>query len=160
MKARQQTLPRLLFFGAAVASIGGPLAVWLAYSERVVSAGGLAAFVEAAAGRTAARAQALVWTVSYFLYLPYTITYVVYDVLPGVFPGLGAYRSSLELALPAAIFALVLAPRALAFGTRAPRAGVRVVPPAPRGPVAFAQGGAPPSSSPAGGGAADTARGT
>src|SRR5919201_1930123 len=193
MKARQQTLPRLLFFGAAVASIGGPLAlvalylpgaagdafasagltsalavvvflaplaVWLAYSERVVSAGGLAAFVEAAAGRTAARAQALVWAVSYFLYLPYTITYVVYDVLPVVFPGLGAYRSSLELALPAAVFALVLAPRVLAFGTLALTAAVQVVLAVVLGAVALAHVGAHASSFTTDAGAVGTARGT
>jgi hypothetical protein len=141
--ATRRTLPPALFFGAAVASLGGPLAlvslyipgaagaavsslgltvalavvvflaplaIWLAYSERIASAGGLSAFVEAAAGRTAARAQALVWTVSYFLYLPYTVTYVVYDVLAVVFPGLSPYRASLELILPAAIVVLVLAP--------------------------------------------------
>jgi hypothetical protein len=54
--------------------------------------------------------QALVWTVSYFLYLPYTVTYVVYDVLPVVFPGLGPYRASLELIIPAALVVFVLAP--------------------------------------------------
>jgi amino acid transporter len=136
-------LPPTLFLGAAVASIGGPLAlvslyvpgaaggavsslgltmalalvvflaplaIWLAYSDRIASAGGLTAFVEAATGRTVARVQALVWTVSYFLYLPYTVTYVVYDVLAVVFPGLSPYRASLELILPAAIVVLVLAP--------------------------------------------------
>ena len=141
--ARGRTLPPALFLGAAVASIGGPLAlvslyvpgaagaavsslgltvalavvvfvvplaVWLAYSERIASAGGLTAFVEAATGRTAARLQALVWIVSYFLYLPYTVTYVVYDVLAVVFPGLGPYRASLELILPAALVVFVLAP--------------------------------------------------
>jgi amino acid transporter len=146
--ASDSTLPRPLFFGAAIASVGGPLAlvalylpgaagdaigssfftaliaalaflaplaIWLGYSERIVSAGGLAAFVEAAAGLTVARIQAVVWTVSYFLYIPYTVTYVVYDVLPAILPGLTPYRSSLELAIPAAIVVLVLAPRLLAF---------------------------------------------
>jgi len=139
----RRTLPPALFLGAAIASIGGPLAlvslyvpgaaggavsslgltvalavvvflvplaIWLAYSERIASAGGLTAFVEAATGRTAARLHAFVWTVSYFLYLPYTVTYVVYDVLAVVFPGLTPYRASLELLVPAAIVLLVLAP--------------------------------------------------
>jgi hypothetical protein len=149
---RDRWLPRPLFVGAAIASIGGPLAlvalyapgaagdavqasgltvvvavalflapllVWLGYSERIVSAGGLAAFVEAAAGPWAARALAVVWTVSYFLYIPYTVTYVVYDVLPAIFPGIAPYRASLELAVPAAIVALVLAPQIVAFGALA-----------------------------------------
>jgi amino acid transporter len=131
-----------LFFGLAVASIGGPLAlaafyfpgaagealpssglvavlaallyglplyVWVRYSEEIVSAGGLAAFVAAAAGRRLALAQAAVWTFSYFLYLPYTVTDVVYDDLAKVFPGIHPWRPVLEVALPLAIVALVLA---------------------------------------------------
>ena len=158
--ARQPTLPRSLFLGAAIASVGGPLAlvalyfpgasggaitsaarvaalaiivflaplaVWLGFSERIASAGGLAAFVEAAAGRNAARVQAAVWIVSYFLYLPYTVTYVVYDVLPVVFPGLTPYRQSLELALPVAIVVLVLAPSVVAFGVLALIAAAQLV---------------------------------
>jgi hypothetical protein len=94
----------------AVAVFLAPLAVWIGYSERIATAGGLAAFVDAAAGLNVARLQALVWTVSYFLYLPYTVTYVVYDVLAVVFPGLTPYRASLELILPAALVVFVLAP--------------------------------------------------
>jgi hypothetical protein len=108
-----------LVVALAVAVFVAPLVVWLVYSEAVVSSGGLTAFVEAAVGRRAALAQAAIWTVSYFLYLPYTVTYVVYDVLPLVFPGLARYRSSLELALPAAIFLLVLAPLRLVLGALA-----------------------------------------
>jgi amino acid transporter len=158
--ATRRTLPPALFLGAAVASIGGPLAlvalyvpgaagaavsslgltvalavvvfavplaIWLAYSERIASAGGLTAFVEAASGRTVARVQALVWTVSYFLYLPYTVTYVVYDVLAVVFPGLRPYRASLELILPAAIVVLVLAPLAAVLVVVAAVAVVQLV---------------------------------
>ena len=57
-----------------------------------------------------ARVQGTIWTVSYFLYIPYTVTYVVYDVLPVVFPGIGPYRWVLELLLPLAVVASVLAP--------------------------------------------------
>jgi hypothetical protein len=45
------------------------------------------------------------------------VTYVVYDVLPVVFPGLMPYRASLELAVPAAIVFLVVAPSLIAFET-------------------------------------------
>ncbi len=87
-----------------------PLGIWLAYSRRVVSPGGLSAFVEAASGRPAAVAHAWIWAFAYFLYLPYTITFVVYDLLPAVFPGVHAYRSALELVIPAAIVAFVFLP--------------------------------------------------
>ncbi len=87
-----------------------PLAIWLRYSERIASAGGLYAFVEAAAGRRLAGLQATIWAISYFLYLPYTVTYIVYDLLPPVFPGIGPYRWELELLIPCALIALALAP--------------------------------------------------
>jgi hypothetical protein len=89
-----------------------PLAIWLRYSERIASAGGLYAFVEAAAGRRLASLQATIWTISYFLYLPYTVTYIVYDLLPVVFPGIGPYRWELELLIPLGVVALALAPLA------------------------------------------------
>lgn len=165
-----------LFAGAAVASIGGPLAlivlvfpgdalaspgkmfalallvflaplaVWLGFSERIASAGGLAAFVDAAAGPWAARFQALVWSVSYFLYLPYTITYVVYDVLAPVFPGLVPYRASLELLLPVGIVVLALAPLALNLAVLTVAAGAQLVLLAALGGVVYAHTGAPRSS--------------
>jgi amino acid transporter len=87
-----------------------PLAIWRGFSERVASAGGLAAFVEAASGKRLAVIQALVWMLSYFLYLPYTIAYIVYDLLPPVFPGIVPYRGWLELLLPVGIVLLALAP--------------------------------------------------
>jgi hypothetical protein len=99
-----------LIVALAVAVFAAPLALWLVYSRRVVSPGGLTAFVEAAAGRRAALVQGWIWALAYFLYLPYTITYVVYDVLPPVFPGIAPYRRPLELILPVAIVLLVLAP--------------------------------------------------
>ena len=80
-----------------------PLAIWLGFSEKIVSAGGLTAFVEAAAGKPVARIQAGIWIVSYFLYLPYTIYDINYEILGPVFPGLVPYQHSLELLLPLAI---------------------------------------------------------
>jgi|SRR5579862_278712 len=105
--------------GAAVPSIGlvaltgvvlaaFPLLVWLRYSEDIVSAGGLAAFVEAAAGRRLALVQAAVWSFSYFLYLSYTVKDVVYEMLPVAFPGIHSWRPVLEVAVPIGLVALVL----------------------------------------------------
>ena len=76
----------------ALAVFAAPLTLWLVYSRRVVSPGGLTAFVDAAAGRRVALAQGWIWAFAYFLYLPYTVTYVVYDVLPPIFPGIAPYR--------------------------------------------------------------------
>lgn len=92
----------------AVVAFSAPLAVWYRYSERIVSAGGLYAFVEAAVGRRAALAQGAVWIVSYGLYLPYTVTYVVYDLLPAVFPGVGPHRRLLEVTVPLAVTAVAV----------------------------------------------------
>jgi hypothetical protein len=188
----RRTLPPLLFLGAAVASIGGPLAlvslyipgaaghavsslgltlalavlvflaplaIWLGFSERIASAGGLSAFVEAATGRTAARAQALVWTVSYFLYLPYTVTYVVYDVLAVVFPGLHPYRASLELVVPAAIVVLVLAPLSAVLTVLSAVAVVQLVLIVVLGALAFGKAGGSGSAFTHHVGAAATGRG-
>jgi hypothetical protein len=138
---------------------GVPLVVWLAFSERVASAGGLAAFVEAAAGKTVARAQALVWAVSYFLYLPYTVTFVVYDVLPVIFPGIRPYRASLELALPAGIYLFVLLPSLIVLGALSVAAIVQLVLVAVLGALTFGHAGAHASSFTAHPGAAATGRG-
>ena len=99
-----------LVVALAVAVFAAPLTLWLVYSRRVVSPGGLTAFVDAAAGRQMALVQGWIWAFAYFLYLPYTITYVVYDVLPPAFPGVVPYRWVLELVLPVGIVLLVLAP--------------------------------------------------
>jgi amino acid transporter len=99
-----------LVVALSLAVFAVPLAIWLVFSARVVSPGGLSAFVEAAAGRRAAVAHGWIWAFAYFLYLPYTITFVVYDLLPPVFPGVHAYRAALELVLPAAIVAFVFLP--------------------------------------------------
>jgi hypothetical protein len=94
-----------------------PLAIWWRFSERVVSPGGLSAFVAAAAGRRAGVVHGWIWAISYFLYLPFTVTYVVYDVLPPVFPGIGPYRAALEIVIPVVIVLVVLAPvRAVLVG--------------------------------------------
>jgi amino acid transporter len=85
-----------------------PLLVWVRFSRDVVSPAGLAGFVEAAAGRRLALAQAAVWAFSYFLYLPYTVTDIVYEMLAVVFPGIEPWRPLLEVTIPIAIVALLL----------------------------------------------------
>jgi amino acid transporter len=92
----------------AIVFFAAPIAIWVSYSRRIATTGGLTAFVEAAVGTGIARVQAGIWAVSYALYLPFTVTDVVYDHLPVVFPGLTGYRTELELALPVVISALVL----------------------------------------------------
>jgi amino acid transporter len=92
--------------GAAL--YAAPLLVWLRFSRDIASPAGLAGFVEAAAGRRLALVQAAVWAFSYFLYLPYTITDIVYEMLAVVFPGLEPWRPVLEVTLPVAIVGLVL----------------------------------------------------
>jgi hypothetical protein len=47
---------------AAAVVFGLPLGIWLRYSRQVNGSGGLYAFVEAAAGRRVALAQAAIWT--------------------------------------------------------------------------------------------------
>src|SRR4051812_10950080 len=85
-----------------------PLLVWVRFSRDAVSPAGLAGFVEAAAGRRLALVQAAVWTVSYFLYLPYTVTDIVYEMLAVVFPGIEPWRPLLEVTIPIGIVALLL----------------------------------------------------
>lgn len=94
----------------AVVVFAAPLAIWIAFSGSVASAGGLSGFVAQAVGWEAAVVHGWIWAFAYFLYLPYTITYVVYDVLTPVFPGMAPYRSGLELLLPAGVVLVVLAP--------------------------------------------------
>jgi hypothetical protein len=97
--------PRLLVATAAVGLLMFcvPLAVWLGYAQAVASGGGLYAYVREAAGERAARWQGWIWTVAYVLYLPYTIVYIVDDLLPSVLPVRGALASGLEVALASAL---------------------------------------------------------
>ena len=136
-----------------------PLAVWLGFSEEIASAGGLTAFVEAAAGKTMARVQAAIWIVSYFLYLPYTITYIVYDLLAPVFPGIVAYRSSLELILPVGISGFAFVPLAGSAAVLGVVAVAQLGLVAALGALLFAHGGASSSSFTAHVGGADLGRG-
>jgi amino acid transporter len=93
---------------AAVAVFAFPLAIWLRYARQVNGAGGLYAFVEAAAGRRVALVQAGLWIVSYLLY---TTAQVVYDTLPAVLPGERRYQAVLEIAIPVALAGVMIAGR-------------------------------------------------
>ncbi len=84
-----------------------PLLVWYRYSEAIASSGGLYAFVEAAAGLRIARIQGAFWILSYALYLVYTGPYIVYYLLPVVFPGITPYQPLLVEGL-ALVFAASL----------------------------------------------------
>jgi amino acid transporter len=87
-----------------------PIFVWLRYSSQIAGPGGLYSFVEAGAGRTAARVQAALWVFSYALYLVYTTTFIAYDVLPSVFPGMTAARPFAQLLVAGVVVGLVLLP--------------------------------------------------
>ncbi|HEX5191861.1 MAG TPA: hypothetical protein VFW09_03600 [Solirubrobacteraceae bacterium] len=107
---------------AAAVVFGAPLAIWLRYArhltpdaERRGPAGGLYAFVHAAAGRRVALVQAAVWTFSYLLYIVYTTVQIVYDLLPQVLPGERPYRTLLALLIPVTIAAVMIAGRAAAL---------------------------------------------
>lgn len=92
-----------------------PLALWLRYSRHVNGSGGLYSFVEAAAGRRVALAQAAIWAFSYFLYIVYTTVQIVYDLLPSVVPGVTRYQTVLALAIPVAIAGVMIAGRTAAL---------------------------------------------
>lgn len=111
----------------ALALFAFPLAVWWRFSGRVTSAGGLYAFVEEAAGRTAARVHGAIWVVSYFLYLPATVTYLVYELLPELAPGVAPYRSALLLLAPFGFAAAVLVPLRVSLPPLAALGGLQLV---------------------------------
>ncbi|MGH3498065.1 MAG: hypothetical protein ACRDP1_11450 [Nocardioidaceae bacterium] len=96
---------------AASVAFGVPLLIWLRYSRHVTTSGGLYGFVAEAAGRRIALVQAGLWIASYALYLIYTTASIVYDTLPVVLPGVRPYQPLLEIAIPVALAAVMLAGR-------------------------------------------------
>jgi amino acid transporter len=112
---------------AGAALFAAPLLIWWRYSGQIASDGGLYAFVERAAGRRVALVQGCIWTLSYFLYLPFTVTYLVYNQLPESFPGIVPHQKLLELLLPIAIAGAILAVERLVFVLVAVIAVVQVV---------------------------------
>jgi amino acid transporter len=104
-----------LTVAAGAALFAFPLLIWWRYSGEIASSGGLYTFVERAAGRRVALVQGCIWTLSYFLYLPFTVTYLVYDQLPESFPGVKPHQAALQIALPIAIAGAVLVAERLVF---------------------------------------------
>jgi amino acid transporter len=100
-----------LAMAAAMVVFVVPLAIWLRYSRRINSSGGLFSFVEAAVGRRVALVQAGLWILSYLLYVIYTTAQVVYDTLPNVLPGEKPFQPLLELAIPILLAGVMLAGR-------------------------------------------------
>ncbi len=94
-----------------------PLALWLRWSRHVSGPGGLYGFVEAAAGRRVALVQAAIWTFSYLLYIVYTTTQIVYELLPQVMPGEASWQTPLALLIPLAIVGVMVAGRTAALLT-------------------------------------------
>jgi amino acid transporter len=112
---------------AGAALFAAPLLIWWRYSGEIASNGGLYAFVERAAGRRVALVQGCIWTFSYFLYLPFTVTYLVYNQLPESFPAVAHHQTVLELAVPVAISLLLILGERLAITLVAVTAVVQVV---------------------------------
>jgi amino acid transporter len=102
------------------------LYVWWRYSQRIASGGGLYEFVRQSAGPGPARLHGVIWTVSYFLYLPFTITGLVIDVLPAAYPAVADHRTAIQLGAAAAIIAVVVLADRLAIGLLALLAVVQV----------------------------------
>jgi hypothetical protein len=98
---------------AAAVAFGVPLWIWLDYAREVSGPGGLYSFTEEAAGRRVALVQAGLWIVSYLLYVLYTTAQIVYDTLPAVLPGEQRYQTVLELVIPVALAAVMIAGRAV-----------------------------------------------
>jgi amino acid transporter len=111
----------------AAAAFVPALLVWLGYSRQIAGPGGLYAFVEAAAGRRVALAQAGLWVISYLLYLVYTITYIAYDLLPSVFPALTSARVFVQLATALLVAGVAVAPIRTAARIIGAIAGLQVV---------------------------------
>ncbi len=97
---------------AATVVFVAPLAIWLRYSSKINSCAGLYAYVEAAAGRRVALAQAGLWIFSYLLYVIYTTVQIVYELLPEVVPAERQYQTLLALAIPVAMAGVMIAGRA------------------------------------------------
>src|ERR1700761_2922978 len=106
-------------FATLISFVGflAPLGLWIRWSREVSGAGGLYGFVEAAAGRRVALAQAAIWTFSYLLYIVYTTTQIVYELLPQVIPGERSWQAALSLLIPVAVVGGMVAGRTAALVT-------------------------------------------
>ncbi len=106
-------IPATLLIGIILFST--VILIWMRYSDRIASSGGLYAFVKEASGERIARLQGYVWILSYFLYLPYTVTYIVFYILPSIFSVSNPDLYALEIVLPVIISAMIVVNRKLPF---------------------------------------------
>jgi hypothetical protein len=104
-----------------------PIAVWCGYARRIVSAGGLTAYVEEAAGRRVALAQGALWIVSYALYMVYTIPQVVYEMLPAAVPLPATLQPVLAIAIAGAVGGVALLPLRWAVSVTCALALVQII---------------------------------
>ena len=88
-----------------------PLSIWLGYSRKIASSGGLYAFVQQAMGARVAFVHGVLWSVSYLLYLPFTVTYIVYYLLPEIVFVSPTSQTVLEVGLPVFLSATVVVGR-------------------------------------------------
>ena len=93
---------------AGAALFVAPMLVWWRFSGRIASSGGLYAFTKLAVGERVARLQGWIWVVSYLLYLGFTVTEVVYDLLPEPFPGVTEWRPWLLVGVACALSAAMM----------------------------------------------------
>ena len=96
-----------LVVAAGAALFSAPLLIWWRFSGEIASSGGLYTFAEAALGRRWALLQGALWILSYVLYVAFTVTQVIYDLLPVPFPAVHGRQGAIELALPVALTLLV-----------------------------------------------------
>ena len=85
-----------------------PLAVWYRYSKKIASSGGLYTFVKEAVGERIAKVQGWIWIISYFLYLPYTVVYISYQLVPAIFSNAAAYLPFIDIGITALVIGLML----------------------------------------------------
>ncbi len=93
---------------AGAALFIAPMLIWWRFSGRIASSGGLYSFTRLAVGDRVARVQGWTWVVSYQLYLGFTVTEVVYDLLPQAFPGVVEWRPWLLIGLTVGLSAAIL----------------------------------------------------
>src|SRR6478672_1330324 len=144
---------------AGVVLFAAPMLVWWRFSGEIASSGGLYTFVERAAGRRIALAHGASWILSYFLYLPFTVTELVYDQIPESFPGIRPHQTAIEIAAPFIIVGAVIAAERAVMGLMVVGAVVQIGLVLALGAVVLLHSGADASAFRAHAGARPLARG-
>ena len=84
-----------------------PLSIWLGFTREIASSGGLYSFVREATGRKIAVLHGILWSVSYLLYLPFTVADIVYLLLPEILAISPSAARLLEIGIPVVITATI-----------------------------------------------------